>query len=119
MSTLIQIKRTTSPTTIPSLGELSLGELAINLDKGDIFFESTGSNYGVQRVFTTTPNTGSFILSGSIRIDGDGTFLDVNGVESFKIKNEGYITLTPTSSLPPSPESGSMVVVDDKFYIFI
>lgn len=119
MSTLIQLKRTTSPSTIPSLGELSLGELAINLYGGDIYFEATGSNYGVQRVFTTTPNTGSFILSGSIRIDGNGTFIDKNGVESFKIKKDGYITLTPTSSLPPNPESGSMVIVDDKFYIFV
>lgn len=116
---IIQIKRTTTPTTIPSLGELSLGELAINLDKGDIFFEGTGSNYGIQRIFTTTPNTGSLVMSGSIRIDGDGTFLDVNGIESFKIKKEGYIVLTPTGSLPQSPESGSIVISGSKMYVFM
>lgn len=119
MSTIIQLKRSTTPSSIPNLGELQLGELAINLSKGDIFFEATGSNQGVHSIFTTTPNTGSLIISGAMSLKGDATFVSEANDITFTITNEGYINLGDVAALPSGVTSGSIAHYSGSIYIYI
>jgi len=69
MASTIQLKRSAQTGKVPDTGSLNLGELAINTYDGKIYFKKSGSVESVESVLTTNS-----VVTGSIRLDGTGSF---------------------------------------------
>ena len=69
MASTIQLKRSAQSGKVPDTGSLNLGELAINTYDGKIYFKKSGSVESVESVLTTNS-----VVTGSIRLDGTGSF---------------------------------------------
>jgi hypothetical protein len=65
MASIIRLKRTTTPGSVPTTSDLSLGELAINVHDGKVFLRRSGSVDDVREILTNE-FTGSLGVSGSI-----------------------------------------------------
>jgi hypothetical protein len=77
MASIIRLKRTTTPGSVPTTSDLSLGELAINVHDGKVFLRRSGSVDDVREILTNE-FTGSLGVSGSITATefiGDGSGL--------------------------------------------
>jgi hypothetical protein len=69
MSSIVQLKRSALSGKVPGTGSLNLGELAVNTYDGKIYFKKSGSIESVESVLTTNS-----IVTGSIRLEGTGSF---------------------------------------------
>jgi len=82
MAQVVKLKRSSVANKVPTIADLSLGELAMNTNDGKVYFEKSGSSVSVQTVLTTdSQTTGSIELTGAVtasRFSGDGS--DITGV---------------------------------------
>ena len=69
MSQIVQLKRSALSGKVPDTGSLNLGELAVNTYDGKIYFKKSGSIESIESVLTTNS-----IVTGSIRLEGTGSF---------------------------------------------
>ena len=129
MSNKIKLKRSSSPSSVPQLVDLSLGELAVNTFDGKIFFkkddgsESIGSN-----VTTNAQITGSIELIGAVTsslflINNDSPSSDiflvkVGGNPKIKINQQGTFVINESATLP-TPETGAIVVSGSNFFVYL
>ena len=77
MASIIRLKRTTTPGSVPTTSDLSLGELAINVHDGKVFLRRSGSVDDVREILTNE-FTGSVNITGSVTATefiGDGSGL--------------------------------------------
>ena len=80
MAQIIKLKRSTTPGSVPTTGDLSIAELAINVSDGKVFLRKSGSLVGdnVQELVSNN-YTGSVDISGSVTASyfvGDGSRLE-------------------------------------------
>ena len=67
MSNKIKLKRSSSPSSVPQLVDLSLGELAVNTFDGKIFFKKDDGSESIGSIVTTNAQiTGSIELIGAV-----------------------------------------------------
>jgi len=82
MAQVVKLKRSSVAKKVPTISDLSLGELAMNTNDGKVYFEKSGSSVSVQTVLTTdSQTTGSIELTGAVtasKFSGDGS--DITGV---------------------------------------
>jgi|TARA_B100000959_G_scaffold240219_1_gene261315 hypothetical protein len=82
MAQVVKLKRSSVANKVPTIADLSLGELAMNTNDGKVYFEKSGSSVSVQTVLTTdSQTTGSIELTGAVtasKFSGDGS--DITGV---------------------------------------
>ena len=72
MAQIIKLKRSTTPSGKPTTSNLSVGELAINVNDGKVFLRKSGSAVGDNiKEFVTLDHSGT--LSGSLNITGSIT----------------------------------------------
>jgi hypothetical protein len=68
LSNKIKLKRSSSPSSVPQLVDLSLGELAVNTFDGKIFFKKDDGSESIGSIVTTNAQ-----ITGSIELIGDVT----------------------------------------------
>lgn len=86
MAQTIVLRRSAQPGKIPDTGSLNLGELAINTYDGKIFFAKSGSSNTIEQIVTTNS-----ITSGSITINGTGSFDELVVTKDVQINNSLYV----------------------------
>jgi len=78
MAQIIKLKRSTTPGSKPTTSDLSIGELAINVDDGKVFLRRSGSQGDTVQELVGNVYTGSLEISGSVTASyfvGDGSQL--------------------------------------------
>ena len=78
MAQIIRLKRSTTPGSVPTTGDLSIGELAINVSDGKVFLRRSGSLGDTVQELIGNVYTGSVDISGSVTASyfvGDGSRL--------------------------------------------
>lgn len=78
MAQIIKLKRSTTPGSKPTTSDLSIGELAINVDDGKVFLRRSGSQGDTVQELVGNIYTGSVEISGSVTASyfvGDGSQL--------------------------------------------
>jgi len=78
MAQIIKLKRSTTPGSVPTTGDLSIGELAINVADGKVFLRRSGSLGDTVQELVGNVYTGSVEISGSVTASyfvGDGSQL--------------------------------------------
>lgn len=78
MAQIIKLKRSTTPGSIPTTGDLSIGEIAINVSDGKVFLRRSGSLGDTIQELVGNIYTGSVDISGSVTASyfvGDGSQL--------------------------------------------
>lgn len=86
MAQTIVLRRSAQPGKIPDTGSLNLGELAINTYDGKIFFAKSGSSNTIEQIITTDA-----AASGSIIINGTGSFDELNVTKDIQVNNSLYV----------------------------
>jgi hypothetical protein len=87
MAQIIKLKRSTTPSGKPTTSNLSVGELAINVNDGKVFLRKSGSAVGDNiKEFVTLDHSGT--LSGSLNITGSIT------ASAFKGDGSGLSNIT-------------------------
>jgi len=71
MAQIIKLKRSLTGGSKPSTGDLSIGEIAINVNDGKVFLRKSGSAGDSVKEFVTLDHEG--ILTGSLNISGSVT----------------------------------------------
>ena len=104
MSNKIKLKRSSSPSSVPQLVDLSLGELAVNTFDGKIFFKKDDGSESIGSIVTTNAQiTGSIELIGAVTsslflINNDSPSSDiflvkVGGNPKIKINQQGTFVI--------------------------
>jgi hypothetical protein len=78
MAQIIKLKRSITPGSVPTTGNLSIGELAINVADGKVFLRRSGSLGDTVQELVSNNYTGDVNISGSITASyfvGDGSQL--------------------------------------------
>tara|TARA_Y100001937_G_scaffold48271_1_gene67388 strand:+ start:3853 stop:4509 length:657 start_codon:yes stop_codon:yes gene_type:complete len=87
MAQIIKLKRSTTASSKPTTSDLSIGELAINVNDGKVFLRKSGSAVGDNiKEFVTLDHQGT--LSGSLNITGSIT------ASAFKGDGSGLSNIT-------------------------
>ena len=130
MAQKIKLKRSSTQSSVPSTGDLSLGELAVNTFDGKLFFKkSSGGSNSIETIVTTNAQiTGSVNLTGAMTSSlslisnssptGNVLTVRVGGNDKFSINNEGTLTINPSVTLPTGA-SGSLAVSGSNFFVFL
>lgn len=130
MAQKIQLKRSSTQSNVPSVNDLSLGELAVNTFDGKLFFKKDVSGTtSIEHIVTTnTQITGSVNLTGALTSSlslitnpspsGDLFTVRVNGVDKFNINSEGTLVIKPSIVLPTGA-TGSLAVSGSNFFIYL
>ena len=99
MAQIIKLKRSTTPSGKPTTSNLSVGELAINVNDGKVFLRKSGSAVGdTIKEFVTLDHEGT--LTGSLNISGSVTasFFKGDGSQLTNIEAKISENATVTSS---------------------
>lgn len=78
MAQIIKLKRSTTPGSVPTTGDLSIGELAINVSDGKVFLRRSGSLGDTVQELVSNNYSGSLNIEGAITASyfvGDGSHL--------------------------------------------
>lgn len=78
MAQIIKLKRSTTPGSVPTTGDLSIGELAINVADGKVFLRKSGSLGDTVQELVSNNYSGSLNIEGAITASyfvGDGSQL--------------------------------------------
>ncbi len=130
MAQKIKLKRSSTQSSVPSVNDLSLGELAVNTFDGKLFFKKDASGTtSIEHIVTTnTQITGSVNLTGALTSSlslitnpspsGDLFTVRVNGVDKFNINSEGTLVIKPSIVLPTGA-TGSLAVSGSNFFIYL
>lgn len=79
MAQIIKLRRSLTPGAVPTTGDLSIGELAINVSDGKVFLRRSGSLGDTVQTLVSDVHTGSIDVSGSVTASffvGDGSRLE-------------------------------------------
>lgn len=130
MAQKIKLKRSSTQSNVPSVSDLSLGELAVNTFDGKLFFKKDVSGTtSIETIVTTNSEiTGSVNLIGALTSSlslitnpspsGDLFTVRVNGVDKFNINSEGTLIIKPSVTLPTGA-TGSLAVSGSNFFIYL
>ena len=130
MAQKIRLKRSSTQSSVPSTGSLSLGELAVNTFDGKLFFKKTaGASTSIETIVTTNSEiTGSVNLIGAMTSSlslitntspsGNVLTVRVGGNDKVSINNQGTLTIAPSATLPTGA-TGSMAVSGSNFFVFL
>ena len=125
----IRLKRTDTATRVPSLSDLTLGELAINTYDGKLFFLKNDGSDSIETIVTTNAEiTGSINLNGSMTSSAviisndspiDNLFLvKISNDDRLKVNSEGTVVIGQSNILPTG-ENGAVAVSGSNFFIYL
>ncbi len=125
----IKLKRSSTSSNVPSVSDLTLGELAVNTFDGKLFFKKDNGAGSIESVVTTNAQiTGSVELTGALTsslslIESDTPNTDMflvklNGNDKVKVNSEGTFVIKESMTLPTG-EKGAMAVSGSGFFIYL
>lgn len=125
----IKLKRSNVESNVPSVSDLTLGELAVNTYDGKLFFKKNNGSDSLESIVTTNAQiTGSVELTGAVTSSltliknqspaGDVFQINVGGTEKLKVNSDGTLIITPVSTLPTG-QSGAYAVSGSNFFIYL
>ena len=125
----IKLKRSSVESKVPSVSDLTLGELAVNTYDGKLFFKKNNGSDSLESIVTTNAQiTGSVELTGAVTSSltlirnqspsGDVFQINVGGTEKLKVNSDGTLIITPVSTLPTGT-NGAYAVSGSNFFIYL
>jgi hypothetical protein len=128
-SSEIKLKRSSVQSKVPSIGDLTLGELSVNTFDGKLFFKKNNGSDSIESIVTTNAQiTGSVELTGALTsslslIENDtpstNMFLvKINGSDKVKVNSEGTFIIKESAALP-SGESGAISISGSNFFVYL
>tara|TARA_B100001057_G_C22778952_1_gene922825 strand:- start:295 stop:687 length:393 start_codon:yes stop_codon:yes gene_type:complete len=125
----IKLKRSNVESKVPTVSDLTLGELAVNTYDGKLFFKKNNGSDSLESIVTTNAQiTGSVELTGAVTSsltliknsspDGDVFQINVGGTEKLKVNADGTLIITPVSTLPTG-QNGAYAVSGSSFFIYL
>ncbi len=130
MAQKIRLKRSSTQSSVPDAGSLSLGELAVNTYDGKLFFKKdVDGSTSIESIVTTNSEiTGSVNLVGAMTSSlslisnsspsGNVFTVRVGGADKININSEGTLIIKPSATLP-SGVDGSLAVSGSNFFIYL
>ena len=125
----IKLKRSSVESRVPSVSDLTLGELAVNTYDGKLFFKKNNGSDSLESIVTTNAQiTGSVELTGAVTSSltlirnqspsGDVFQINVGGTEKLKVNSDGTLIITPVTTLPTGA-NGAYAVSGSNFFIYL
>lgn len=125
----IKLKRSNVESKVPTVSDLTLGELAVNTFDGKLFFKKNNGSDSLESIVTTNAQiTGSVELTGAITSSltliksqsptEDVFAVNVGGTDTIKVNKEGTFIINEVSVLP-SGEKGALSVSGSNFFIYL
>ncbi len=125
----IKLKRSSVESRVPSVSDLTLGELAVNTYDGKLFFKKNNGSDTLESIVTTNAQiTGSVELTGAVTSSltlirnqspsGDVFQINVGGTEKLKVNSDGTLIITPVTTLPTGA-NGAYAVSGSNFFIYL
>ena len=130
MAQKIQLKKSNTQSKVPTIGDLSLGELAVNTFDGKLFFKKDVSGTtSIETIVTTNAQiTGSVNLAGALTSSlslisnlsptGDLFTVRVGGVDKVTVNSQGTLIIKPSVTLPTGT-NGSLAVSGSNFFVYL
>ena len=130
MAQKIQLKKSNTQSKVPVIGDLSLGELAVNTFDGKLFFKKDVSGTtSIETIVTTNSQiTGSVNLAGALTSSlslisnlspsGDLFTVRVGGVDKVTVNSQGTLIIKPSVTLPTGT-NGSLAVSGSNFFVYL
>ena len=142
MANRIRLKRSDSNGNVPEVGNLSLGELAVNTFDGKLFFKKNNGSDSLESIVTTNAQiTGSVELTGAvtssltlisnqspsgdvfqIKIGGSNKVtVDENGVlnvDKIAVRSNGDLKI-PTKESLSTGVAGDTAISESNFFIYL
>lgn len=125
----IKLKRSSVQSKVPSISDLTLGELSVNTFDGKLFFKKNNGSDSIESIVTTNAQiTGSVELTGALTsslslIENDTPSTDmflvkINGSDKVKVNSEGTFIIKESATLP-SGESGAISISGSNFFVYL
>jgi len=126
----IKLKRSNVQSNVPSLGDLTLGELAVNTFDGKIFIKKNDGSDSLETIVTTHAQiTGSIELTSAVTSSfqliqntngssNDMLTIRVGGADRVTIDSKGTLIIKEIDSLPTG-EVGALAVSGSNFFIYL
>jgi hypothetical protein len=125
----IKLKRSSTSSNVPSVSDLTLGELAVNTFDGKLFFKKDNGTDSIESIVTTNAQiTGSVELTGALTSSlslienntpsTDMFLVKINGNDKIKVNSEGTFVIKESLTLPTG-EKGAMAVSGSGFFIYL
>ena len=125
----IKLKRSDGEFKVPTVSDLSLGELAVNTFDGKLFFKKNDGSDSLETIVTTNAQiTGSIEMTGAVTSsltlitnsspEGNMFTVRVGGQDKVTVNSDGTLIVKPVSTLPTGTQ-GAYAVSGSNFFIYL
>jgi len=129
MAGKIRLKRSDTTGNVPTMGDLSLGELAVNTFDGKLFFKKNDGSDSLESIVTTNAQiTGSLEMTGAVTSSltliknqtpsGNVFTVNVGGEDKVTINSDGTLIVKEVATLPTG-EKGALSVSGSNFFVYL
>ena len=125
----IKLKRSSVESKVPSVSDLTLGELAVNTYDGKLFFKKNNGSDSLESIVTTNAQiTGSVELTGAVtssltliknQSPSENVFtISVGGQDKIVVNSDGTLIVKEVSALPTGTK-GALSVSGSNFFVYL
>lgn len=130
MANRIKLKRSGVEGKVPVVGNLSLGELAVNTFDGKLFFKKNDGSDSLESIVTTNAQiTGSLEMTGAVTSSltlitnqsptGNIFTIRVGGSDKVTVNSDGTLIVKEVTGDLPTGEKGALSVSGSNFFIYL
>ena len=130
MANRIKLKRSGVEGKVPVVGNLSLGELAVNTFDGKLCFKKNDGSDSLESIVTTNAQiTGSLEMTGAVTSSltlitnqsptGNIFTIRVGGSDKVTVNSDGTLIVKEVTGDLPTGEKGALSVSGSNFFIYL